>query len=138
MSAEHVSEDVIVSFADGYSAADLTAALRESGCTLPQDITAHDVETGYVVLKVSDDYDVEHAMTQLGLLPELDGAQPNFIYHLADDGFGGRQHTPNIRRQLKQGKRKLPPVRRTTHGSFSCGHTLFCFRSSALRDSSPR
>ena len=79
--AEHSGEDVLVMFAEGYSAEAISAAINESGCTLPREITAADMDLGFATLKVTDDYDVEHAMTQLSFLPELKGAQPNFIYH---------------------------------------------------------
>ena len=85
VTAEHEREDVLVSFAEGYTPEQLTAAIEASGCTLARPITEEDVEAGFATLKVTADYDVEHAMTQLGMLPELEGAQPNFIYHLAED-----------------------------------------------------
>ena len=88
VNAEHEKEDVLVTFAEGYSPEELTAAIEASGCTVPQAITDEDVKAGFATLKVADGYDVEHAMTQLGMLPELGGAQPNFIYRLQDDVAG--------------------------------------------------
>ena len=88
VNAEHRQDDVLVSFAQGYTAEDLTAAIDKSGCTVAQPITDADISAGFVTLKVADDYDVAHAMTQLGMLPEIKGAQPNFIYHLQDETLG--------------------------------------------------
>ena len=85
--AEYKEDIVLVMLAPGYSPDELTAAIDASGCTMPQVITEEDVAAGFVTLTVAEGYDVAHAMTQLEMLPELDSAQPDFVYHLQDDGF---------------------------------------------------
>ena len=85
--AEHEAGVVLISLEPGYTAEELTAAINASGCTVPQAITAEDIAAGFVTLTVADGYDVEHAMVQLGMLPETSGAQPNYLYHLTDDGL---------------------------------------------------
>ena len=81
---EHEPEEVIVAFNAGYDANALTAAINASGCTVPQTINDEDMRFGFAKLTVNEDYDVEHAMVQLRLLPEISYAQPNFIYHQSD------------------------------------------------------
>ncbi len=77
--------EVIAVFRPGYTAEELTAALNASGCTLPQRVTDEDVAFGFVTLLLADGWEVPDAAVRLSLLPEIDYAQPNYVFRLPDD-----------------------------------------------------
>ena len=108
--AEHEQEEVIVSFAEGYDAIALTNAINASGCTVPYTITDEDMMFGFTKLTVSPEYDVEHAMVQLELLPEIEIAQPNFIYYQAD--FDSEQEESESKQESEEvGQEDVTPVK---------------------------
>lgn len=84
--AQYEEDCVLVSISDGASAEDVSAAIAGNDTIAQAEITQEDIDAGFVKLPVAEGYEVADALEELSSIPEVEGAQPNFVYHISGDG----------------------------------------------------
>ena len=83
---EYVSGVMLVGLQDGVSIDELNARLATLDYVTTKAVTEDDVVYGYVELGLADGVDVADAMSRIAGEDFVAAAQPNYIYHLLDDG----------------------------------------------------
>ena len=85
---EHEAGVVMVQLAEGATAAQLSEALSQLDFVRDASLTEDDIALGYVDVPLAEGVSVPDAMQRLAQLPVVQDTQPNFVYHLVDDGEG--------------------------------------------------
>ena len=88
ITVEHEAGVVMVQLAEGASAADLSEALSRLDIVRDPHVSEGDIALGYVDVRLAEGVSVPDAMQQLAQLAVVQDTQPNFVYHLVDDGEG--------------------------------------------------
>lgn len=82
--AEHEVGTVLVELSEGASATEVNAVLAGSDVVAKAEVTDEDVEIGCAVLSLTDGVSVRDAARELEASDVVEGAQPNYVYRLAE------------------------------------------------------
>ena len=86
--AEHEADSVLIGVDEGMSADMINDLLKRADFVVTKDVSDQDLSLGFVELSLVPGTDVARAAYTLEETGVVDGAQPNYIYHLLDDGAG--------------------------------------------------
>lgn len=100
--AEYRADEVLVELPQGITASDLNERLSEFDFVATTSITEEDVALGWVTLKLKPGQDVAQAATSLEDAGVVSSAQPNYVYHLLEDG-DSRKTAPELDGSLANG-----------------------------------
>ena len=89
LSAERVEDQVMVLLADGSSIEQFNESLARLDYVATEEVSEQDVALGWVKLDLKPGSDLDWALDELEQCDAVAESQPNFVYHLLDEGQFG-------------------------------------------------